>query len=170
MLRSIIKSTKHVNKLQHNNQINNYSTNQHSIQSILQTLNINHNNINNYGLHYNNQWFKGQGNDILISTNPSNGEIIANINTGTTEQLNDCLQHMKQNKQLWSNLPMPIRGDIVRQIGNELRQYKHQLGLLVSYEMGKIISEGLGEIQECIDICDYAVGLSRTLNGLVLPR
>lgn len=72
-------------------------------------------------------------------------------------------------KEEWALTPAPIRGEIVRKIGEKLRFYKQDLGTLVSLEMGKILTEGLGEIQEAIDICDYAVGLSRCLNGSVIP-
>nr|GFD52923.1 aldehyde dehydrogenase family 7 member B4 [Tanacetum cinerariifolium] len=65
-------------------------------------------------------------------------------------------------------VPAPKRGDVVRQIGNELRHHKEALGKLVSYEMGKILQEGLGEVQEMIDICDFAVGLSRQLHGFTM--
>ncbi|MEJ7659430.1 MAG: aldehyde dehydrogenase family protein [Hymenobacter sp.] len=68
----------------------------------------------------------------------------------------------------WRLVPAPRRGDIVRQIGNALRHHKEALGKLVSYEMGKILQEGLGEVQEMIDICDFAVGLSRQLHGLTM--
>lgn len=71
--------------------------------------------------------------------------------------------------QKWAQLPLPRRGDIVRQIGDALRARKHALGQLVTLETGKIIAEGEGEVQEFIDICDYAVGLSRTLAGRVFP-
>ena len=66
----------------------------------------------------------------------------------------------------WREIPAPKRGEIVRQYGEELRKYKEPLGQLVSYEMGKSLQEGLGEVQEMIDICDFAVGLSRQLYGL----
>ena len=66
----------------------------------------------------------------------------------------------------WRKIPAPKRGEIVRQIGNELRKKKNALGALVSYEMGKSLQEGLGEVQEMIDICDFSVGLSRQLYGL----
>lgn len=69
----------------------------------------------------------------------------------------------------WRNLPAPFRGDIIRQIGDELRKYREPLGKLVSLEMGKIQAEGIGEVQEFIDICDYAVGLSRMFAGQILP-
>lgn len=67
------------------------------------------------------------------------------------------------------SLTAPARGEIVRQIGDELRKYKEQLGAIISLEMGKIKSEGLGEVQEYIDICDMAVGMSRTISGKVIP-
>jgi aldehyde dehydrogenase (NAD+) len=70
--------------------------------------------------------------------------------------------------EIWRNVPVPKRGEIVRQIGNELRKFKTPLGQLVSYEMGKSLQEGLGEVQEMIDICDFAVGLSRQLYGLTM--
>ena len=70
--------------------------------------------------------------------------------------------------EAWRMLPAPKRGDIVREIGNELRVHKHDLGALVSLEMGKILPEGLGEVQEMIDIADFASGLSRQLYGLTM--
>jgi len=76
---------------------------------------------------------------------------------------------MDKVREMWANLPAPARGEVVRKIGDALREKKHALGLLVSLEMGKILPEGLGEVQEAIDICDYASGLSRCLNGSVLP-
>ncbi|MFX9858925.1 aldehyde dehydrogenase family protein, partial [Acinetobacter baumannii] len=68
----------------------------------------------------------------------------------------------------WRNWPAPKRGEIVRQVGEALRTYKEPLGKLVSYEMGKSLQEGYGEVQEMIDICDFAVGLSRQLYGLTM--
>lgn len=76
---------------------------------------------------------------------------------------------MESEKEKWMKTPAPIRGEIVRQIGDEMRKKKEALALLVSLEMGKIKSEGLGEVQEYIDICDMAVGMSRTIEGKVLP-
>lgn len=76
---------------------------------------------------------------------------------------------MEEERSRWVTTPMPVRGEIVRQIGDALRQKKEALGALLTLEMGKIRSEGLGEIQEFIDICDMAVGMSRTLEGKVLP-
>ena len=68
----------------------------------------------------------------------------------------------------WRTWPAPKRGEVVRQLGEELRKHKAELGKLVSYEMGKSYQEGLGEVQEMIDICDFAVGLSRQLHGLTM--
>lgn len=76
---------------------------------------------------------------------------------------------MESEKIRWAKTPAPIRGEIVRQIGEAMRLKKEALGMLVSLEMGKIKSEGLGEVQEYIDVCDFATGLSRTLEGKVLP-
>lgn len=76
---------------------------------------------------------------------------------------------MEEERERWVTTPMPVRGEIVRQIGDALRVKKDQLGQLLSLEMGKIKSEGLGEVQEFIDICDMAVGMSRTLEGKVIP-
>ena len=70
---------------------------------------------------------------------------------------------------VWRTMPAPQRGEIVRQFGNKLRDLKEPLGKLVSYEMGKSLQEGYGEVQEMIDICDFAVGLSRQLNGQTIP-
>ena len=76
---------------------------------------------------------------------------------------------MEEERTRWVLTPAPIRGEIVRQIGDALRQKKEALGALITLEMGKIRSEGLGEVQEYIDICDMAVGMSRTIDGKVLP-
>lgn len=76
---------------------------------------------------------------------------------------------MESEKVKWAKTPAPIRGEIVRQIGEAMRKKKEALGMLISLEMGKIKSEGLGEVQEYIDICDMATGMSRTIEGKVLP-
>ena len=76
---------------------------------------------------------------------------------------------MMEEQKRWMMLPPPVRGEIVREIGNAVREKKEALGALISLEMGKIKSEGLGEVQEFIDICDMAVGMSRTISGQVLP-
>jgi aldehyde dehydrogenase family 7 protein A1 len=79
------------------------------------------------------------------------------------------VKHALAEKDRWAKLPAPARGDIVREIGEALRKHKEALGATISVEMGKIKSEGLGEVQEFIDICDMATGMSRTIDGKVLP-
>lgn len=117
---------------------------------------------------FNGKFVKGEG-VTFTSINPATNEKIATIATGTKEQLESCIQAMNKAKPSWASLPVPVRGELVRQIGDAIRANKEELGALVSLEMGKIASEGLGEVQEAIDICDFATGLSRSLNGTVIP-
>ena len=85
------------------------------------------------------------------------------------EEFKKVVESCNEAKQMWKSIPAPKRGEIVRQMRVALQEKAEPLGQLVSLEMGKIGSEGLGEVQEYIDICDYAVGLSRMLNGQVIP-
>lgn len=113
-----------------------------------------------------NHW---QGNGaILESYSPVDGQLIAKIGTATKEDYVKVIEASKEAFKTWRMMPAPKRGEIVRQIGEELRNYKQELGALVSYEMGKSYQEGLGEVQEMIDICDFAVGLSRQLHGFTM--
>ncbi|XP_055616490.1 putative aldehyde dehydrogenase family 7 member A1 homolog isoform X2 [Toxorhynchites rutilus septentrionalis] len=116
---------------------------------------------------YNGNW-TGSG-DTITSIDPASGNVIAEVKTGTLEDLEQCVQIGSAAYKQWKNLPAPFRGEIVRQFGDELRKYREPLGKLVSLEMGKIQAEGIGEVQEFIDICDYAVGLSRMFSGQILP-
>jgi len=102
------------------------------------------------------------------SYSPSDGELIASIKQATLEDYNDVVENAQKAFKIWRMMPAPKRGEIVRKIGLELRKYKEPLGKLVSYEMGKILQEGLGEVQEMIDICDFAVGQSRQLYGFTM--
>lgn len=95
--------------------------------------------------------------------------MIASVREGTVEDYNAAVVATKEAAKVWSEVTAPKRGEIVRQIGDALRQKKKPLGQLVSLEMGKILAEGEGEVQEYIDICDFAVGLSRSMNGQVIP-
>ena len=104
----------------------------------------------------------------LASLNPTTGKEIAAVRTHTHEDYERILASSSQAFLTWRMLPAPKRGEIVRQIGDELRRAKDDLGALVSLEMGKILAEGRGEVQEMIDICDFAVGLSRQLYGLTM--
>jgi L-aminoadipate-semialdehyde dehydrogenase len=105
----------------------------------------------------------------IISVSPVDGSVIASITTATKEDFEKVIEKAGSAFMEWRKVPAPKRGEVVRQIGDELRKYKQQLGTLVSYEMGKSLQEGLGEVQEMIDICDFAVGLSRQLYGLTMP-
>lgn len=111
--------------------------------------------------------FFGSG-PVLDSYSPVNGEMIASVTTTTAEDYERVISAASEAFKTWRTMPAPKRGEIVRQYGERLRAYKQELGMLVSYEMGKSLQEGLGEVQEMIDICDFAVGLSRQLYGLTM--
>jgi aldehyde dehydrogenase (NAD+) len=108
------------------------------------------------------------GNKILKSVTPINGELLATVGTATADQYEQVVKRAQAAFQSWQVLPAPKRGEVVRQLGMALREAKQDLGRLVSVEAGKILSEGEGEVQEMIDICDFAVGLSRQLYGLTI--
>ncbi|MEE2912980.1 MAG: aldehyde dehydrogenase family protein [Planctomycetota bacterium] len=103
-----------------------------------------------------------------ISYNPATGEPIAAVLKQTTDEYNDQVARCQEIFKEWRMLPAPKRGEIVRRIGNAFRENEKPLGELVSMESGKIIAEGIGEVVECIDIADFAVGLSRQLYGLTI--
>ena len=104
----------------------------------------------------------------LDSHSPVDGEYIGSVSITTREQYDAVIATAEKAFLVWREMPSPKRGEIVRQFGDVLRQYKEPLGHLVSYEMGKSLQEGYGEVQEMIDICDFAVGLSRQLYGLTM--
>ncbi len=106
--------------------------------------------------------------DQLATYSPVDGKLIAKIHQNTPEEYQTKIQESLKAFEIFKNIPAPKRGEIVRQFGDKIRANKTQLGYLVSYEMGKSLQEGLGEVQEMIDICDYAVGLSRQLHGLTM--
>ena len=101
----------------------------------------------------------------LVSFNPSDGEPIASTIQADDAAYEKVISTAAEAFPAWRMMPAPARGEIIRELGNELRLFKDPLGRLVSLEMGKILSEGLGEVQEMIDMCDFAVGLSRQLYG-----
>ena len=121
----------------------------------------------NSGCYNGSKWF-GSGKKIR-TFNPSTGEAIAEIQCATTEEYEVCMQSMIAVQRRWAETPGPKRGEIVRQIGDALRAKWEDLGSLVSLEMGKVKSEGLGEVKEFIDICDLACGMSRQIPGQILP-
>lgn len=106
--------------------------------------------------------------DLLESYSPTDGKLIAKIKTANADDYNKVIETSKQAFKEFRMIPAPKRGELVRQFGLKLREYKDDLGKLVSYEMGKSLQEGLGEVQEMIDICDFAVGLSRQLHGYTM--
>lgn len=113
------------------------------------------------------EWVGGSG-DSIKSYSPTDGALIAEVKQGTLDEYNKVILKAKEAFKKWRMVPAPARGEVVRQIGLELRKYKEPLGKIVSYEMGKIYQEGLGEVQEMIDICDFAVGQSRQLYGFTM--
>ncbi|HLT34458.1 MAG TPA: aldehyde dehydrogenase family protein [Aquaticitalea sp.] len=106
--------------------------------------------------------------EVLESYSPVDGQLIAKVKTTTKEDYEKVMATATSAFKTWRTMPSPQRGEIVRQFGEKLREKKEALGKLVSYEMGKSYQEGLGEVQEMIDICDFAVGLSRQLHGLTM--
>lgn len=107
--------------------------------------------------------------EVLESYSPVDGKLIGSVTTATKNDFERVMQASTEAFKFFRNMPAPQRGEIVRQFGNKLRELKEPLGKLVSYEMGKSLQEGYGEVQEMIDICDFAVGLSRQLNGQTIP-
>jgi aldehyde dehydrogenase (NAD+) len=108
------------------------------------------------------------GGEKIDSFSPVDGTLIGSVSSTTEEDYEKTVQTAAAAFKDWKSRPAPQRGEIVRQYGEKLRKYKQPLGELVSYEMGKSLQEGLGEVQEMIDICDFAVGLSRQLHGLTM--
>ncbi|KAJ7425449.1 Alpha-aminoadipic semialdehyde dehydrogenase [Willisornis vidua] len=116
---------------------------------------------------YNGRW-GGRG-QVVTTYCPANNEPIASVRQASLEDYEDTVKKAKEAWKVWADIPAPKRGEIVRQIGDALRQKIKLLGSLVSLEMGKIFVEGVGEVQEYVDVCDYAVGLSRMIGGPILP-
>lgn len=112
--------------------------------------------------------WKGNG-PVASSVNPANNQKIAEVKEASIQDYEEGMQACSEAAKIWMQVPAPQRGEIVRQIGDALREKLQHLGRLVSLEMGKILPEGIGEVQEVIDMCDFAVGLSRQLNGSVVP-
>ncbi|MCW8896508.1 MAG: aldehyde dehydrogenase family protein [Flavobacteriales bacterium] len=106
--------------------------------------------------------------ETITSYSPTDGQLIGKVTTTTKEDYEKVMEAATSAFKTFRAMPAPQRGEIVRQFGNKLRELKEPLGKLVSYEMGKSLQEGYGEVQEMIDICDFAVGLSRQLYGLTI--
>lgn len=121
----------------------------------------------NEGTSTGSQWFSNG--ELLESYSPVDGLLIGKVKATTAADYERVMQSATEAFKSFRAMPAPQRGEIVRQFGNKLRELKEPLGKLVSYEMGKSLQEGYGEVQEMIDICDFAVGLSRQLNGQTIP-
>src|SRR5688572_93092 len=104
----------------------------------------------------------------LTVHSPIDGAVIAQLHPHSAQQTRDAIASAHKAFAAWRQVPAPRRGELVRLLGEELRAHKESLGKLVSVEAGKILAEGAGEVQEMIDICDFAVGLSRQLYGLTI--
>ncbi len=133
-------------------------------QEILQALSIEPVNPGAYAR----GWIATPGGKELPSINPTTGEVIATVVQADATAYEKVAAVADDAFRSWRMVPAPKRGEVVRALGDELRVHKEALGRLVSLEMGKILPEGLGEVQEMIDMCDFAVGLSRQLYGLVI--
>jgi len=131
------------------------------IPAMLETLSIG---SKNHGAAMGKDWLKTTGRS-LPSTSPVDGQVIAEVNLADEKAYEKIMNQAQEAFEEWRMVPAPQRGEIIRQFGLELREKKEALGTLVSYEMGKSLQEGLGEVQEMIDICDFALGQSRQLYG-----
>ena len=123
---------------------------------------------NNFGSSTGLKWNKTKSEGQLKIHSPVDGKLIASVYQASEKDYNNVIKTAERAFKEWRMMPAPKRGEIVRLIGNRLREYKEPLGTLVSYEMGKSLQEGLGEVQEMIDICDFAVGQSRQLYGFTM--
>jgi aldehyde dehydrogenase (NAD+) len=134
------------------------------MENVLQVLGIE---PMNYGASTGVLWLKTSGKEN-VSVSPVDNKPIASVQGAGIEDYEGVMTKAEEAFKIWREIPAPKRGEVVRQIGNALREKKESLGFLVSLEMGKIYQEGLGEVQEMIDICDFAVGQSRLLNGFTM--
>ena len=125
-------------------------------------------NSENFGSSSGREWNKTKNAGELKISSPTNGKYIASVYQCSESDYEKIIKKGETAFKTWRTMPAPKRGEIVRQIGLKLREYKNDLGMLVSYEMGKSLQEGLGEVQEMIDICDFAVGQSRQLYGFTI--
>ena len=137
----------------------------HGIQDVLRQLGVE---ADNAAYSTGRTWGGSANAERRVINAPADGRRIASVAFATTDDYETVVQAAQEAFKTWRLMPAPKRGEIVRQIGNKLREFKEPLGKLVSAEMGKILQEGLGEVQEMIDICDFAVGLSRQLHGFTM--
>jgi aldehyde dehydrogenase (NAD+) len=114
------------------------------------------------------EWIRNPSGAETVSINPATGQPLARVRTAAPEDYERIVEQAVTTFADWRKVPPPIRGELVRGLGQALRAIKHDLGLLITLETGKLRSEGEGEVQEMIDMCDFAVGLSRQLHGLTI--
>ena len=138
--------------------------NDFQVRQILEELGIE--DVNN-GASTGGRWFNTRG-EKITSYSPVDGAVIATVDSATEADYEAIVLKAQEAFEEWRTWPAPKRGEVIRQLAEKIREYKTALGTLVSYEMGKSLQEGLGEVQEMIDICDFAVGLSRQLYGLTM--
>lgn len=124
--------------------------------------------VKNFGSSTGTKWNETNNQGELKIYSPATGEFIASVYQASEGDFENVMKTADKTFKYWRTIPAPKRGEIVRQIGNKLRLHKQELGTLVSFEMGKSLQEGLGEVQEMIDICDFAVGQSRQLYGFTM--
>jgi aldehyde dehydrogenase (NAD+) len=136
-----------------------------SIDSLLERLGISDRPRGVYSDH----WHEHPGGGEVESINPATGSAIRSVALAGRDDYEQVLSAASRAFQVWRNLPAPRRGQLIREFGDALRSHKRDLGMLVTRETGKIVAEGQGEVQEMIDMCDFAVGLSRQLYGLTMP-
>lgn len=136
----------------------------YNIKEMLDNLGIRE--VNN-GVTTGTKWME-TGGEVTESVSPVDGSVIARVRNATVEDYEKVMKKAEEAFRVWRMVPAPKRGEVVRQIGLALRAHKEDLGKLVTLEMGKIYQEGLGEVQEMIDICDFAVGQSRQLYGFTM--
>ncbi len=134
------------------------------IKTVLSTLGIK---PSNSGVSTGAKWITTKG-PAIKSYSPVDGKLIGAVQQTDAKAFASVVKTSQKAFEQWRQVPAPKRGEVVRQLGEALREKKEALGMLVSYEMGKSYQEGLGEVQEMIDICDFAVGLSRQLHGLTM--
>jgi len=136
--------------------------------NITEILNDLHINDTNEAFSTGSEWGSSANAQLKAIVSPVDGKKIASVKIATEADYNKVIEKAQEAFKTWRTVPAPKRGEIVRQIGEALRAKKQELGTLVSYEMGKSLQEGYGEVQEMIDICDFAVGQSRQLYGLTM--
>ncbi len=136
-----------------------------NINEILERLGLH---AKNKGISTGTEWLFSSGKDCYESYSPVNGKLIGFVEAATKNDYEKVIVKAKETSLYWRKIPAPLRGALIREYGEVLRQYKDDLGALVSYEMGKSLQEGKGEVQEMIDICEFCTGLSRQLHGLTM--